>query len=174
MSKHTFMDSQKRLWSLRIAIADARRLKEQGIDLCDPESFQVLFSKTLSQIELIAELMRPQWEGQQSLKYEEFAELLIEEEGRFTEVLECFLSALTDFFQRLGEPHLARLVAKAREAADKAVQAQLARVDGPKLNQMIDAMLAADEQRFTSAVENELAKLSGETSPSAKESSAAP
>ncbi len=168
--KVTFADKEKRSWSLRITIADARRLKETGTDICNPEGFQIIFASTLSQIEMIAELMRPQWEAA-SMSYEQFADWLIDDEGRWAEVQECFINALTDFFRRLGEPHLARLAEKAREAAEKAVRAQLARVDGPKLDQMIDAMLAADEKRFESAVEKELAKLSGATSPSAKESS---
>ena len=170
MSKVTFRDSEDRQWSCRITIADARRLKSAGSDICNPEGFQVLFGNTLSQVELIAELMRPQWEAV-GMKYEQFADFLIAVDGRFAEVQECFANALTDFFQRLGEPHLARLAAKAREAAIKAVAAQLARVEGPRINQMIDAMLAADEKRFESAVDVELAKLSGEISPSAKESS---
>lgn len=170
MSQLTFVDNQKRAWSLRITIADARRLKVTGTDICNPESFRILFANSLSQIELIAELMRPQWQTA-GMEYEEFADFLIDDVGRWAEVQECFLNALTDFFQRLGEPHLARLAEKAREAATKALAAQLARVDGPRLDAMIDQLIAADEKRFASAVAKELAKLSGETSSSAKVSS---
>ncbi len=79
------------------------------------------------------------------------------------------------FFPTLGEPRISQgSPEKAREAAAKAVAAQMARVEGPKIDRMIDAMLAADDRRFENAVDAELARLSGATLPSAKESSDPP
>ncbi len=163
--KMTWMDNQKRQWSCRFTIEDAKRLKAAGTDIADPESFKTIFANRLTTIELFAELMRPQWESQ-GLRYEEFAELLIESDGRIDEVHAAFVDGLTDFFRRLGEPWMAEVVNKAKAAVDRSREARMARAQSNTLDELLSEVAAAEEKLFAKEVENVRAKISGGTLPS--------
>ncbi len=38
----------RQAWSCRLTIADAKRLKDAGADICDPKGFEKLFGNPLS------------------------------------------------------------------------------------------------------------------------------
>lgn len=170
-------DSADRKWSCKITIADAKRLLESDIDIANPKTFEIVFANPLQQIELIAELLRPQWEKvmvivdnePQPMQYLQFVEIMMEVEGRFPEVQRAFIAGLRDFFQRLGDLAKAKIVEKAAEAAKRTVEAQLARANSVAVEKLIEKAHALDEKRFDVAMERALHELSGETSTSAQE-----
>lgn len=171
MGSMNWTDNQKRSWTCRLTIDDVKRLKANGTDIADPKSFEAIFSSSLQQIELLAELMRPQWE-QAGLDYVQFAELLIESEGRLQEVQAAFVEGLTDFFRRLGEPWMATVVEKAYGAATRSNQAMARRAESNAVDALIQRALDAEDAGFQRELAKLEAKLSGAVSTNAPESSA--
>lgn len=138
-------------------------MKATGTDISNPEAFNKFFGSTLDFIEIVAELLRPQWE-QKQLTYEEFAELLIEEDGRIGEVQEAFKAGLSDFFHRLGDRAAAKVVEKAWNAASKSQAARLARAESQKLDNMIQQALDHEEKEFHRNIDEAAARIFGEPS----------
>ncbi len=163
-------DNQNRPWNCRLTIADVKRLKANGCDIANPESFQKLFADTLGFVEIVAESLRPQWE-QAGLKYEEFAELIVETTGRLQEVQKAFIDGLKDFFHRLGDKAMATVVEKAASAVSQSNKAREARANSPKIDSLVQKVLAKDENDFEKILAEQEAKLSGDRSTSAPASS---
>lgn len=163
MSNHkmTWLDNEKRIWSCRPTIGDLKRLKAAGVDIADPKGFEKIFASTLDQIEMLAELMRPQWEAHK-LIYEQFVEIMIESEGRLQEIQQAFICGLTDFFRRVGEGHTAAIVEKAWQAAQKGNEAKLKRAQSPAIDSLIEKVIEREEREFAKAVSETEAALSGE------------
>jgi hypothetical protein len=167
----TWQDDKGNHWNCRLTVTDAKRLKAAGFDLADPKSFDALFATTLTKIELLAELHRPQWEAKQ-IEYTQFADFLIDEPGRLPLVEAAFVAGLTDFFRRCGEAWMAVVVDKAYAAATKQNEARLAKSQGRQLDALIEAAQSRSDREFEAAVANELARInSGSTSTNAPESS---
>lgn len=162
MSNHkmTWLDNEKRLWSCRPTIGDLKRLKANGVDIADPTGFEKIFASTLDQIEMLAELMRPQWEAH-GLRYEQFAEIMIESEGRLQEIQQAFICGLTDFFRRIGEGHTAAIVEKAWNAAQRGNEAKLRRAQSAVIDSLIDKAIDREEREFAKVVSEAEAKISG-------------
>ena len=155
-------DKQGRAWSFRLNIGDTKRLKDAGFDIGDPKSFQKVLNDSLGCVELIAEAMRPQWE-QANLTYEQFADLIIEDVGTLKAVQDCFIEGLRDFFLRLDENAMAKIVEKAKAATSASKLAMTARADSQAINGLIEKALAKEESDFQRLLAEEEAKLSGAT-----------
>jgi len=165
-------DKEGRAWSFRLNIADTKRLKDAGFDIGDPESFRKMLNSSLTCVELIAEALRPQW-TEIDLTALQFEELITEDVGTLEAVQACFIEGLKDFFLRLGENAMAKIVEKAQTAAKASKQAMAARADSQALDSLIRKALAKEESDFQKVLAAEEAKLSGETSQSVAESSEA-
>lgn len=159
-------DKQGRAWSFRLNIADTKRLKDAGFDIGDPQSFQKMLSSALTCVELITEALRPQW-TQANLTALQFEELITEDVGTLEAVQACFIEGLRDFFLRLGESAMAKIVEKARKATQASKAAMAARADSQALDSLIQKALEKEESDFRKALAAEEAKLSGKTLPSA-------
>ncbi len=164
-------DKQGRAWSFRLTIGDAKRLKVAGYDIGDMKGFQQLFADALTFIEIVAEALRPQWE-KENLSYEVFVDLLTEDVGTIDQVRECFKEGLKNFFLRSGEAAKAKIVDMAAEAAEKQNQIMLKRAESSEVGAFLTRAFEKDDADFLQRLEREEAKLFGETSPSAAESSA--
>lgn len=163
-------DKQGRAWSFRLVIADAKRLKDAGYDIGDPKGFQKLFANALSCIEIIAEALRPQW-VELELSYDQFVDVITEDIGSLEAVKDCFREGLKNFFLRIGESAMAKIVDKAAKAADLSNRAMAARADSPEVASFIERALAKDESDYRKRLAREEAKLFGKTSNSVAESS---
>lgn len=164
-----WIDNQNRVWNCRLTIGDAKRLRAAGYDVGDMRSFHKAFSSALECIEIIAEILRPQWHAQ-GLDYESFVDLITDRPGTLERLQQCVVEGLLDFFQRIGEPAKARIVEKTIEAAERAKHAELARANSPRVGALIDRAMDAADAEFLRALAAEEAKLSGGTSTSAQES----
>lgn len=165
-------DVSGQAWSFRITLADNQRLKNSGFDLFDPQTHERIFADTLSVIEVMAELLRPQWEAA-GIDYAGLVDRLTETETTLPESIRALQEGLVDFFRRFGKPALAEVVRKAIAVADRVQQAQMQRATSPKIDELIEAGLARDEQRFDDELARAKQQLTGSTSPNAPASSVA-
>jgi hypothetical protein len=155
-------DSNGTKWDFSLKISDRNRLKAAGIDLFDAEQLKKLFFNPLDTIELIAECVRSLWEPK--LKYDEFADLLTQNEDSLDAASLSFMVALADFFRRLGRRDTAVLVERAYQAAQQIGEAAVQRIKtrSPgmvskiheqtirKLDRDLDAALARAEKELAS------------------------
>lgn len=165
-------DKKGRAWSFRLNIADTKRLKDAGFDIGDPESFRKMLASSLTCVELITEALRPQW-TQAQLTCLQFEELITEDVGTLEAVQACFIEGLKDFFLRLGENAMAKIVEKAQAATKASKVAMAARAESRALDSLIQKALEKEESDFRKVLAAEEAKLSGATLPNAVESSGA-
>lgn len=157
MRKLTWTDETGHQWSCVIKFSDAIRLRANEIDLFNAERIGNLFGDTLTTIEFIGELSRPQFESR-GLSYESFADLLIEGDCH-PRAMEALQHGLADFFRHIGRPALALVIERAWESA-MALQIQSVRnVAGAKTDQLMEAMRTRSQAEFDVAVEKEIAKL---------------
>lgn len=170
MSVIQWKDKQGRAWSFRLTIADAKRLKDAGYDIGDLNGFQKLFGHALSCIEIIAEALRPQWEASE-LTYDQFVDVITEDVDSLGAVKDCFREGLQNFFLRIGEKATATIVERASKAAELSTKAMAARAASPEVASFIQRALEKDERDYRKRLALEEAKLFGETSNSAAESS---
>lgn len=154
----TWVDNQGRSWSCRVTIEDAKRLKSTGCDIADPKAFEAAFASSLAQLEVFAELMRPQWE-RIGLQYDQFVELMIETDDRIAQVQSAFVAGITDFFRRLGEPWMAAVAEKAWKAAARLGEARLARTSS--LDPVVEKAIAQEDRESRKALADLEAKLFG-------------
>ena len=153
-------DASGRDYTFRLTLGDARRLKDKGVDLLDPDAMQHLFVDSLKVVETISELLRPQWE-QRGLTYEQFAESLIDEASSYLKACEAFSAGLADFFRRLGRNALAAVVVRAWAAIVSTEDAMVARVAGPGVDKLLAMAVTKAQNEFDRAIEKGLEQISG-------------
>lgn len=149
----TIWNSGSTRFDLRIRISDASRLKSAGIDLLNPKTIEKVFGNPLELIEFIGELLRPQWEGL-GLTYEHLADSLIADDDSLGLAEAAVTNALRSFFQRLGRPALAAVVAKVKRATDELNAATVEMIESRG-----DAMIRKVQERALAEVARQLAKL---------------
>lgn len=153
-------DSAGREWSCRIGVADARRLKDRGTDLLDSESMKTFFADSLNVIESIAESLRPQWESK-GLEYVDFFEVITESEAVYRACTDAFVAGLADFFRRIGRPAMAAVVEKAFAAMGVAEETMIARVNGPKVAELLEVASERMQKEFDQNIDQEIDKIRG-------------
>ena len=159
MPNLTWTDAAGHLWSCAIRLSDARRLKESGTDLFNPEQLRTLFSDTLGTIELIGELLRPQWE-EAGISYLDFSDSLVESAGVYTAATAALQAAIADFFRRIDRPALALVVERAFETARSLETQAVGNAGGDKMAQLMTSMQRRSQAAFDEEIEKAIAEQS--------------
>ena len=153
--KLTWTDAAGTLWNCAIKLSDAKRLRDNGSDLFNPEHLKSLFTDTLGTIELLGELLRPQWE-ERGIPYVDFSDLLLDGEGRFTEATSALQAAIADFFRRIDRPALAMVVERAFQTARALETQALQNAGGEKVAALMAAMHVRSQREFDAEMEKAL------------------
>lgn len=158
MHKLTWDDATGQQWSCRVELSDAKRLRENGTDVFNPNGIAKLFSEILETVEFLAELMRPQWE-QRGLTAQAFEDLIVGGDGIYQSAADALNHALSDFFRRLGRPALAMVIERAWRTAMEMETQSLTNAGGAKVTALMESMLVKAQREFDAAVETQIAKL---------------
>jgi hypothetical protein len=156
--KLTWTDSTGEQWSCAIRLSDAKRLRDTGIDLFDPEKLQTLFADTLGTIELVGELLRPQWE-ERGIAYVDFADRVIDGHGVFAAATATLQAAIADFFQRIDRPALAMVIERTANAARTLETQALTNAAGEQVGTLLAAMQAKSQSVFDAEIARALASI---------------
>jgi len=146
-------DHSGRVWDFRIGIEVAKRLKEAGTDLMNPQTIKEVFGSPLSLIEFVGELARPEWEKLE-LTYEQFADRLIHSEDSFLQVQDSIEFAIVDFFRRIGQKHHAVVAERAMESAARVMEQSVTIAD-----QRTRKLATKLERRVLEKIESEFDRL---------------
>ena len=158
MSKLTWDDNAGNQWTCRINLSDAKRLRDNGIDLFDPNGIKKLFSEVLETIEFLVELMRPQWE-ERGMAVVDVMDVLTAGDGVYTSATNALSHALQDFFRRLDRPALAMVIERAWSTAMQLETQALQNAGGQKVQSLMAAMLQKSQNEFDKQLDAELGKL---------------
>lgn len=124
----TWTDSGGTKWDFRLTVSKARRLKGDGIDVLNPDTVKKLFSSPLALIEFVAEMMREEWQHK-GMCYEQYADLLTNDEQSFVSMQSAIEYSFADFFRRLGHKHYAVVAERAMESANRIMEQAAAIAD---------------------------------------------
>lgn len=156
----TWIDANGQPWSSRITLSHAERLKRNGVDILSEEFLKNLFGLPLQIIELLGEVSREQWEAR-GISYEQFADLVTQEEATYVAAKEALMAGLVDFFHRLTLPQLAALLDRGAAAARKITEAMVAKVNGGKVDTLMNSALKKSLDDFDRSIDAQIAEILG-------------
>jgi hypothetical protein len=107
-------------------------------------------------------LLRPQWKGDKT--YEEFADLILGDDGSFVAAKSALNAGLIDFFRRLDQPAMAALVEKSAASARELTQGILGRVNSQKVNDYLAIGIEQTLKDFDETMEREMDAIRGKSS----------
>lgn len=134
-------DAHGRQWIARMTIGLAMELKQEGIDLMNPDELAKLYADPIAFLRLAAR-MHAQCSEQYGIGPVALLDIMTETVLVAQESLQAVEAALVDFFHRVrGGAPLAAVLTRASEAAQRTADAQVAMVNGTQGNKAIDALI---------------------------------
>jgi hypothetical protein len=158
MHKLTWTDSTGSEWTCRVDLSTAKRLRDSGIDLFNPNGIAKLFSEVLETVEFLVELLRPQWE-ERGLSVLDVSDLLTGGDGVYSSATNALSHALQDFFRRLDRPALAMVIERSWSTAMQLETQSLENAGGQKVSALMTQMLRKSQDEFDAKIDAEIAKL---------------
>jgi len=117
-----WVDDANRTWVAKITLETARKLRDKGFDLLDPEALKNLISDPFVVVEFLIEVHREQFE-KLDLSDGDFAELCTANPEVSEAAADALVEGLGNFFERVRRPALAAVVRKTLDAT-RAVENQ--------------------------------------------------
>jgi hypothetical protein len=158
MHKLTWADNNGIEWNCRVDLSTAKRLRDTGIDIFNPNGIAKLFSEVLETIEFLVELLRPQWE-ERGLSVLDVSDLLTGGDGVYASATNALSHGLQDFFRRLDRPALAMVIERAWGTAMQLETQSLENAGGQKVTTLMAEMLKKSQSEFDAKIAEEIAKL---------------
>ena len=155
---HTITDSQGTRWYVALNVTRAQRLREDGIDLLDPERLATVIEDPYARFAVLWQACRDQAAEHDIKTPEQFDAHLLpdqlsaeESERIWTEAETALREALLDFFRRIGQQALAGVITKTLQARAKLEGVAIAKLQSTQANDLIDyaaakASAAIDQQ----------------------------
>lgn len=136
-----WIDAKGVTWVARMTIGLAMELKDQGIDLLNPDQLAKIYADPIQFLKLAAKLHKASLE-ENGVAEIDLMDLMTETAEVAEKSLQAVEAALVDFFHRVrgGKP-LAAVLTRASEAAAKTADAQVAMIQGDKGEKAMQSLI---------------------------------